>query len=138
MTEPAAEPTLFHANAFERTAEGPRLVGTRCRACGACFHPRVSICFECLGDDLEAVRLGPSGTLECFTTVHMPAERIVAPYTVGYVKLSEGLRVFAPIEAPAGSLAVGMAMRLADFRLGRGGTEALAYCFVAEPGRQTP
>jgi uncharacterized OB-fold protein len=93
------------------------LLGTRCRPCGKAFHPSVSICFECLGSDLEAVPLARAGTLE-FTTVHMPAERIAAPYTVGYVKLLEGLRIFAPIVASGAALAVGMPMRLAEFTLG--------------------
>lgn len=125
---------LFDAAAFERPVDGPRLLGARCRACGRVFHPRVSICFECLGGDLQVVPLGRVGTLECFTTVHMPAERIAAPYTVGYVKLPEGLRIFAPIDAPIDALGVGMPMRLADFRLGPEGSAALAYCFVPEPG----
>ena len=129
---------LFHAAAFERSSEGPRLLGTRCRVCGQVFHPQVSICFECLGIDLEVVPLARSGTLECFTTVHRPAERIAAPYTVGYVKLPEGLRVFAPIGAGADTLAVGMPMRLDEFALVAQRPEALAYCFVPDGGTHAP
>lgn len=138
MTDAAADLPLFHAGAFERSSEGPRLLGTRCRACGKVFHPSVSTCFECLGSDLEAVPLARAGTLECFTTVHMPAERIAAPYTVGYVKLPEGLRIFAPIVASGAALAVGMPMRLAEFTLGAERPEALAYCFVPERGTRAP
>jgi uncharacterized OB-fold protein len=134
VTDAAAALPLFRSGAFERSSEGPRLLGTRCRLCGQVFHARVSICFECLRSDLEVVPLARSGTLECFTTVHMPAERIAPPYTVGYVKLPEGLRIFAPIDAAVDALAVGMPMRLAEFVLGAERPEALAYCFVPDGG----
>ena len=136
MTDAAALP-LFHAGAFERSGEGPRLLGTRCHACGQLFHPRVSVCFDCLAGDVEMVALDGSGTLECFTTVHMAAERIAPPYTVGYVRLPQGLRIFAPIGGPADSLAVGMPMRLAEFTLG-GERPALAYCFVPDQAGREP
>ena len=138
MIDAVAEVPLFHGDAFERSKDGPRLLGSRCRACDQVFHPRVSICFECLGSDLAILPLASIGTLECFTTVHMPAERIAAPYTVGYVTLPEGMRIFAPIDAAADVLTVGMTMHLAYFALGVGRPEAIAYCFVPESGMRAP
>jgi uncharacterized OB-fold protein len=60
----------------------------------------------------------------------MPSSRMAPPYCVGYVRLPEGPRVFAPIAAANRALAVGMTMRLAEYRLGCGPDESLAYCFV--------
>jgi uncharacterized OB-fold protein len=71
-----------------------RLIGSRCRSCDARSFPTRTICFECLGDDLEEILLGPDGTLYSFSTVHVSASRRV-PYTIGYVDLAEGPRVLA-------------------------------------------
>jgi uncharacterized OB-fold protein len=121
---------MFQSGLFETGAAGPRLLGSRCRACGRSFYPWTSVCLDCQADDVEERLLSGEGVLECFTTVHMPALHIAPTYCVGYVQLPEGLRIFAPIEAGGRALAVGMAMRLADYRLGRGPDERLAYCFV--------
>ena len=119
---------------FETGAAGPRLLGVQCLSCGRSFFPKPPICLDCLSDRLQGTRLSSEGTLECFTTVHMPALNISPPYCVGYVRLPEKLRIFAPIEAGDAMLRVGMTMRLADYRLGRGAEKAPAYCFVpAQP-----
>ena len=120
---------MFQPGLFETAAGGPWLLGGRCRKCGRTFYPRAARCLDCLAGDLEPERLPRDGTLECFTTVHMPSSRMPAPYCVGYVRLTEGPRVFAPITATDRALAVDMAMRLAEYRLGREPDESLAYCF---------
>ena len=121
---------MFQPGLFETGAGGPWLLGGRCRKCGRTFYPRAARCLDCLAGDIEPTRLSRDGRLECFTTVHMPSLRIAPPYCVGYVRLPEGLRVFAPIAAAGHALAVGMAMKLAEYRLGREPDESLAYCFV--------
>ena len=129
-----AEPEMFQQGLFERGATGPRLLGSRCRACGRTFYPRTRLCLDCLSSDIEERHLPQQGTLECFTTVLMPSVNIAPPYSVGYVRLEEGVRIFAPIEAGGRSITAGMTMRLADYRLGREPQVRLAYCFVpAEP-----
>jgi uncharacterized OB-fold protein len=121
---------MFQPGLFETGAGGPWLLGARCRKCGRGFYPRAARCLDCLAGDLAPERLSRDGTLECFTTVHMPSSRMAPPYCVGYVRLPDGLRVFAPITADDRALTVGMAMRLAEYRLGHEPDESLAYCFV--------
>lgn len=123
-------PPMFQPGLFETGEGGPWLLGTRCRSCARTFYPRTPCCLDCLAGKLEERRLSRDGTLECFTTVQMPSARIAPPYSVGYVQLPEGLRVFAPIEAGDRTLSIGMKMRLAEYRLGRTADESLAYCFV--------
>ena len=123
---------MFQPGLFETDVDGLRLLGGRCRTCGRTFYPRATRCLDCLAVELEPVRLSREGTLECFTTVHMPSPRIAAPYCVGYVRLPEGARIFAPIAAGDRALAVGMAMRIAEYRLGREPDASAAYCFVPE------
>ena len=128
--ENRVRPPMFYPGVLEADGDGVRLLGAKCRGCGRVFYPRVAVCLDCMAGELEDLRLSREGLLECFTTVQMPAARIAAPYTVGYVMLPERLRVFAPIRPDGQSLRVGMPMRLAEFRLGRGEDETLAYCFV--------
>lgn len=132
MSVGETQPLPFQPGLFETGADGMWLLGGRCRTCGRTFYPRAAQCLDCLAVELEGVRLSRQGALECFTTVHMPSQRIAAPYCVGYVRLPEGPRIFAPIAAADRTLAVGMAMRLADYRLGHEPDASAAYCFVPE------
>lgn len=120
----------FQEGLFDVDPDGLRLRGAHCRSCGRTFYPFISTCLSCLTEDIEDVRLSREGILETFTTVHMPSERIAPPYTVGYVRLPEGLRVFAPIESHGQALRIGMAMRLHPFALTSARDQALAYCFT--------
>src|SRR5262249_35615542 len=43
----------------EAPAERPRLLGSRCRACGEHFFPRRVVCARCLAQECEEVLLGP-------------------------------------------------------------------------------
>lgn len=120
----------FHAGAFESMPDGPVLLGSRCRACAQVYHPRTSTCLNCGGADLEDIHLSRRGRLECCTTVYMPTATMEAPYTVGYVQLPEGLRVFAPIQGATAALKVGASVTLARCTVGRGEKRLAAYCFV--------
>ena len=120
----------FHPGAFEAAPAGPVLLGSRCGACGQFCYPRAAACLSCGAAPLEELRLSRRGRLECCTTVHMPTATMDAPYTVGYVQLAEGLRIFAPLRGEASALTVGAAMVLADFTIGRGDKRRAAYCFV--------
>jgi uncharacterized OB-fold protein len=129
---PAAIPELapFHEGLFDADPEGLCLRGAYCRSCGLTLYPFTSMCLSCLAADPEDVRLSREGVLESFTTVHLPAERIAPPYRVGYVRLPEGLRIFAPIEPGDHALHIGMPMRIQPFPLNSVRGQALAYCFT--------
>ena len=62
---------------------------------------------------MEAIKLGNRGKLYSFTTSHMPASHFHPPYTVGWIDLAEGIRIFSPILAKEGQeLQIGMEMEL--------------------------
>jgi uncharacterized OB-fold protein len=96
-------------------AEPPRLLGTRCAACGEHFYPRRAICARCLSENTEDVELGPRGTLYSFTFVHFPmfgstrAEH--AGYGVGQIDLPEGPRVQAPLAGAREDFRVGQTVQ---------------------------
>jgi uncharacterized OB-fold protein len=94
----------------------PRLLGSRCRACGEHFFPRRVVCARCLAQDSEDVELGPRGTLYTWTYVHFPlfgskrAEH--GGYAVGQVDLPEGPRVQAVLSGGPEDFRIGMPMQL--------------------------
>lgn len=119
MSESAAARVPIEAGFFtipERAGEAPRLLGSRCRACGEHLFPRRAICAKCLAGDIEDVELGPDGTLYTWTWVHVPlfgSQRGEASgYGVGQVDLPEGPRVQSVLSGRQGDFAIGMPMRL--------------------------
>jgi uncharacterized OB-fold protein len=98
-------------------AEPPRLLGSRCRACGEQFFPRRPVCARCLAQGCDDVLLGPRGTLYTYTWVHVPffgrkAAAGGAGYGVGQVDLPEGPRIQAVLSGGRGDFAIGMPMTL--------------------------
>jgi uncharacterized OB-fold protein len=79
------------------TAEGtPRLMGSECSVCRTRFFPARTICFTCMSDDLTDVALAREGSLYSTTAVHVSATR-ETPYTIGFVDLTDGVRVLSTI-----------------------------------------
>ena len=94
----------------------PRLLGSRCRACGEHFFPRRHVCAKCLAEGCEDVELGPRGRLWTWTYVHVPLfanrARKVSAYGVGQVDLPEGPRVQAILVGDRDDFEIGMEMEL--------------------------
>ena len=92
---------------FIETAEGPRLIGSRCAGCGTPYFPRSVVCHhpECRESKIEEASFGPRGTLwSCAIQNYPPPaparyEEPYSPYAVGMVDMPEGLRVLARISA---------------------------------------
>ena len=96
--------------------EPPRLLGSRCRACGEQFFPRREICAKCLHHGTDEVLLGPRGTLYTWTYVHFPlfnSKRAeTGGYGVGQVDLPEGPRIQAVLSGVLEDFHFGMQMEL--------------------------
>jgi uncharacterized OB-fold protein len=69
-----------------------RLLGLKCRACGALTVPPAMVCRQCSGTDLEVTEVKGSGKIRTFTTVYVAAEgrESEVPYTIVLVELDEG------------------------------------------------
>jgi uncharacterized OB-fold protein len=74
----------------------PFLVGSHCKSCGATHFPRRLICFECRSTELQEQLLSRRAIVYSWTTVRVSSSR-PTPYTVGYVDLPEGVRVFTTL-----------------------------------------
>lgn len=139
MSERPFNHTAFNAYLAER-----RLMGTRCRACGARHLPPRPLCPACYGDDLEWVELPARGTLRAFTIVAIAPTAMLAagysrenPYCAGVVELDGGGCISAQIlgvdvRVPA-AIRVGMPVTLEFVMRGTGAEERTALAFRAAP-----
>ena len=69
-----------------------KLLGLKCKACGAVTTPPKMVCRECAGTELEITQLKGTGKIQTFTTVYVSAEgrEDEAPYILVLVELDEG------------------------------------------------
>jgi uncharacterized OB-fold protein len=83
---------------FGEDAEGPHLIGTRCRACGSYFFPKQTFACRnprCGSTELDEVPLSRRGTVWSATTnqyappAPYPAREPFEPYTVVAVELPD-------------------------------------------------
>src|SRR5689334_18138326 len=82
---------------FAETADGARLIGSRCKACGTPYFPKTRVCRhpEC-GD-------GPHGTIwSCAIQDYPPPaparfDKPYKPYAMAVVDLADGLRVLGQV-----------------------------------------
>lgn len=129
-------------NLFEFSAEGARLIGSRCVKCGEVRFPVSDFCPQCCTQTTETIPLSRHGTLYSFTVQRFrppppyrgPEE--FQPYGVGMIELPEGLRVTAVLaDENPDSLRVGMDMELivAKFFQDEMGRDVLGYKFRGVP-----
>jgi uncharacterized OB-fold protein len=100
MSEASTIPAV--AGLFTETADGPRLVGSRCETCQSAYFPSAEACHnpECDRSDMREAHFGPRGRLSSVTIQNYPPPAPVVwtapytPYAVGLVDLAdERLRV---------------------------------------------
>lgn len=86
---------------FAQTAEGPRLLGSRCRSCDTPYFPRSAACHhpDCERSAIDDTTFGPRGTLWSWAVQNYPPpaparfDEPYTPYTIAVVDLDEGVRV---------------------------------------------
>jgi uncharacterized OB-fold protein len=97
-------------------AATPRLLGSRCGACGEHYFPRRHVCARCLAEGCADVELGPRGRLWTWTYVHVPLfakkDARVDAYGVGQVDLPEGPRVQSILQGGPDDFSIGMEVEL--------------------------
>ena len=69
-----------------------KLLGLKCKACGAITVPPKMVCRQCTSPDMEIVELKGTGKIQTFTTVNVASEgrESEVPYTIVLVELDEG------------------------------------------------
>lgn len=82
---------------FAQHLKDGRLMGTRCKKCGATSFPPRADCGVCMSGEFEFFELSGKGTLHTFTKIVAAPTGFedLAPYIVGVVDLEEGGRLLA-------------------------------------------
>ncbi len=116
-------------------ADRPRLLGSRCQACGEVFFPRRVVCAKCLHEGCDDLELSSTGTIYTWTYVHVPlfakADADVSGYGVGQIDLPEGPRVQAILVGGADDFRIGMEVEtdLEVLRQDKDGNDVVIYRF---------
>ena len=78
------------------------LCAAECVGCSTRIFPAAPVCPTCNAEQMRPLMLSGKGTLYAYSTVHVAPAAWETPYTIGYVDLPEGVRVFGKVEGAAG------------------------------------
>lgn len=82
----------FTINAYNMFLGENKIMGSRCKGCGAVHLPPRPLCPDCGGRELEWDELKGEGTVQAYTVITVPLTMLKdsSPYAVGVVKLDDG------------------------------------------------
>jgi len=99
------EERTFSDISYGRFLNEEKLMGSKCKKCGAFFVPPRPICIECYSSEMDWVEIKGEGKLAAFTCIAVGPPFMIKqgydrqhPYCSGVVELEEGVRVVARIE----------------------------------------
>jgi uncharacterized OB-fold protein len=92
---------VLHARDVVEVEDGIHLCGAQCAQCATRIFPAAPVCPACNSENMQPLPLANAGTLYAFSTVHIAPAAWETPYTIGYVDLPEGVRVFGKVEGAA-------------------------------------
>ncbi|SFW88662.1 Zn-ribbon domain-containing OB-fold protein [Amycolatopsis australiensis] len=112
---------LLDAEPYWAALEEQRLTFQRCGDCTEVVWPAHSYCPHCSARSLTWEESSGRGTVWSFSTVMRgptPVWAAIVPYTVGFVELAEGYRLFSQIEAEPDTVEIGMPVEARFVRRG--------------------
>ena len=124
---------------FTWPSDDPRLIGSRCAACGIVTFPAQESCPRCASTEMAEHLLSRRGRLWAWTTQEFPPPSppyagpvgaAFVPYGGGYVELAGEVRVETRLTETKG-LSAGMEMELVlvPFRADDEGNEVVTFAF---------
>ncbi len=130
----AVKPISLPGDALSVDASGkPVLVGCVCKQCKTVMFPPAPVCPACMSENLGREEMSRTGTLYSFTTVHVGPRMWSRPYTVGYVDLSNGVRVFSHLRG--GNFSIGQTVEVGVAEVGKNADGAALTTYVFEPAK---
>ncbi|MCY1442079.1 hypothetical protein D9M71_584250 [compost metagenome] len=124
-------------------AQGPILLGSRCRQCGEHYFPIADNCTRCSASEFESCEIGREGRLWSWTIQgFLPkapynsgeSEVDFQPYGVGYVEMPCGVKVESRLTvADPQQLRIGMPMQLTLVSYGRNAAGEPLHTFAFAP-----
>jgi uncharacterized OB-fold protein len=122
---------------FARHLRDGRLMGSRCKKCGAVAFPPRADCHACMSGDFEFVELSGKSTLQTYTKIVAAPTGFedAAPYIIGVVDLAEGGRALAWFgeTVPETEIEIGMPLQLVP-RIFEELEEIKVYYSLERPG----
>lgn len=106
------------------------LVGLKCKKCGFISFPAVRTCIRCGSEDMESEELPQKGTLYTWTQTMRPVNHMPAGTITGYVDLTDGVRVYAPLDIEEGDaprIGAEVQIRYRTLWTEEDGTEVVGY-----------
>jgi hypothetical protein len=94
----------FNDTSYEQFLKERKIMGSKCKKCGALALPPRSICVSCFSSEMEWVQFKGTGKLAAFTSITVAPPYMVKegfnrnnPYVVGVIELEEGVKTVARI-----------------------------------------
>jgi len=94
----------FTAASFDKFCSEKKLMGSKCKKCGAPSLPPRPLCLKCKSHEIEWTELKGKGKLVAFTVIGVGPPTMIAegydrdhPYCSGVVELEEGPRITTQI-----------------------------------------
>ena len=89
------EDSPFTIESFYKFLRERKLMAIKCCKCETLFLPPRPVCNKCLSTNFNWVELEGRGELISYTVIHVSSEQFQSeiPYTIGIVKLNEGLNL---------------------------------------------
>jgi len=104
------EEKSFSDISYQQFLNEEKLMGSKCKQCGALYAPPRPICIKCHGMEMQWIELKGKGELVAFTCIAVGPPFMVQegydrkhPYISGVVELEERVKVDARIEEVDGS-----------------------------------
>jgi hypothetical protein len=107
----------FTIDGFYKFVHQGKLMAGRCLKCGKIHLPPRPMCDNCFSQEFEWVKVPEKGELLAYTVIHVTPKQFqsMAPYTVGIVKLENGMKIPGMISnVSPGEIKIGMKLTL-DF-----------------------
>ena len=130
----------FNDYSYEQFLNEWKIMGSKCRKCGALALPPRPICTSCFGSQMEWVQFKGDGKLTAFTSIAVAPPFMAKegfgknnPYVVGVVELTEGAKIVARIigvdaKKPE-QIKVGTSLRAEFLQKGEGANKQTSLAF---------
>lgn len=90
-----SEQAPFTIEQFYKYINQGKLLGGKCKKCGALHLPPRPLCNKCFSQEFEWVEFSRKGKLLTYTIIHVapPQFEQMTPYAVGIIQLEKGLKI---------------------------------------------
>jgi len=130
----------FNDHSYGQFLNEGKIMGSKCKKCGALALPPRPICVSCFGSQMEWVQFKGEGKLAAFTSIVVAPPPMAKegfgrnnPYIVGVVELIEGAKMVARITGVDAKkpeqIKIGTALKAEFLQKGEGDSKQTSLAF---------